>query len=847
MGARLIIDKGPLSGTELVLEEGESWSLGSAEGKNDIVLEDEKIAPTQIKIVFAKGRYTLVNLDSASPAMLNGKPVTQEEELATGMRLSFGDTQCVFHAQVYDEDEAVYEFSLPPDSKQTSLFSSSGSATAPSSSAASGGSQEAGAVPQGTTPTKAEEGAAFTDKDQELAKSLLSQAKAESGTAGSGGAVKEELPQSAPAQSSGAPVAGEASDAPASTPPSQDLPKPEVSAPQANDDKSTEQVENVKEDTEKQSSEQEASEEEQQTETGKEENPETVEPKAESEEAPAKAEEPVAPEGQENTGEKAEEEAPKAEEEAKEADSEQPEGEEKTPEEQETAQEEKTEGGDAEQEAKEEGDQEEKSGVITPFDVQDLFRFDQDVFPVEMEESIHKHIEADLSQPPRFLLKVLSGANVGAEFHLDSGKSYIIGSDVDVADIVLNDSSVSHQHAKLIVGNDGSVMIEDLGSKNGVIVEGRKIEHNSTLSANQVVALGTTLFLLIDHLAPADTIMATFAPEDYGLFGRPQNEEEFEKQAIEEEEKRRKQATLPAGSFILTLFIGGLAVLFGVGTASLFSVKEVVPVEEINIEEDLNRIIQEFPSVRYTFNKGNGQLFLIGHVKNSIDKSELLYKVDALSFIRSVDDNVINDEAVWQEMNILLSKRPEFQGVTMYSPEPGRFVLSGYVKTEKQASCLSEYLNLHFNYLSLLENKVVVETFLFQTVTGQLIQAGFANIQVSFANGEIILTGYVNHESEAKFRAVVDSLADISGVRMIKNFVVVLPVEEGVIDLNLRYPRRYRITGYSKYGDASINVVINGRILTRGDVLDGMTITSIQPNCIFLEKGGLRYKIEYNQ
>lgn len=234
-------------------------------------------------------------------------------------------------------------------------------------------------------------------------------------------------------------------------------------------------------------------------------------------------------------------------------------------------------------------------------------------------------------------------------------------------------------------------------------------------------------------------------------------------------------------------------------------------------------------------------------MKNSIDKSELLYKVDALSYIRSVDDNVINDEAVWQEMNILLSKRPEFQGVSMYSPEPGKFVLSGYVKTEKQAACLSEYLNLHFNYLSLLENKVVVETFLFQTVSGQLLQAGFANIQVSFANGEIILTGYVNHESEEKFRAVVESLANLSGVRMIKNFVVVLPVEEGIIDLNLRYPRRYRITGYSKYGDASINVVINGRILTRGDVLDGMTITSIQPNCIFLEKGGLRYKIEYNK
>nr|3GQS_A Chain A, Adenylate cyclase-like protein [Chlamydia trachomatis D/UW-3/CX]3GQS_B Chain B, Adenylate cyclase-like protein [Chlamydia trachomatis D/UW-3/CX] len=106
-------------------------------------------------------------------------------------------------------------------------------------------------------------------------------------------------------------------------------------------------------------------------------------------------------------------------------------------------------------------------------------------------------------QPSRFLLKVLAGANIGAEFHLDSGKTYIVGSDPQVADIVLSDMSISRQHAKIIIGNDNSVLIEDLGSKNGVIVEGRKIEHQSTLSANQVVALGTTLFLLVDYAAPS--------------------------------------------------------------------------------------------------------------------------------------------------------------------------------------------------------------------------------------------------------------------------------------------------------------------------------------------------------
>ncbi|SFW01078.1 FHA domain-containing protein [Chlamydia abortus] len=506
---------------------------------------------------------------------------------------------------------------------------------------------------------------------------------------------------------------------------------------------------------------------------------------------------------------------------------------------------------EAEEKLEEEEEQEskktEKPEVLSPFNVQDLFKFDQGIFPAEIDEIAQKNVSVDLSQPARFLLKVLAGANIGAEFHLDTGKSYILGSDPASADIVFNDLSVSHRHAKIIVSNDGSIMLEDLGSKNGVIIEGKKIENSSTLSANQVVALGTTLFLLIDHLAPADTIVASFAPEDYGLFGRPQDAEEIAQQAAQEEEEKRKRATLPTGSFILTLFIGGLAILFGIGTASLFHTKEVIPIENIDYQEDIERVVNAFPTVRYTFNKNNGQLFLIGHVKNSIDKSELLYKMDALSFIKSIDDNVIDDEAVWQEINILLSKKPEFKGVSMHSPQPGEFVITGYLKTEEQAVCLADYLNVHFNYLSLLENKVIIESQMLKAIAGQLLQAGFANIHVAFVNGEVVLTGYVNHEDGEKFRSVVQEISTLPGVRLVKNFVVLLPVKEGIIDLNLRYPSRYRVTGYSKYGDVSINVVVNGRILTRGDVIDGMTVTSIQPHCIFLEKEGLKYKIEYNK
>nr|4QO6_A Chain A, Adenylate cyclase-like protein [Chlamydia trachomatis D/UW-3/CX] len=213
-----------------------------------------------------------------------------------------------------------------------------------------------------------------------------------------------------------------------------------------------------------------------------------------------------------------------------------------------------------------------------------------------------------------------------------------------------------------------------------------------------------------------------------------------------------------------------------------------VSIDQIDLIHDIEHVIQQFPTVRFTFNKNNGQLFLIGHVRNSIDKSELLYKVDALSFVKSVDDNVIDDEAVWQEMNILLSKNPEFKGISMQSPEPGIFVISGYLKTEEQAACLADYLNLHFNYLSLLDNKVIIESQVMKALAGHLVQSGFANVHVSFTNGEAVLTGYINNKDADKFRTVVQELQDIAGIRAVKNFVVLLPAEEGVIDLNMRYP-----------------------------------------------------------
>ena len=56
-------------------------------------------------------------------------------------------------------------------------------------------------------------------------------------------------------------------------------------------------------------------------------------------------------------------------------------------------------------------------------------------------------------------------------------------------DVVINDSVVSTNHAIIVVSDFGVVSIEDLNSKNGTFVDGKKIT-KSTLASSSIVVLG---------------------------------------------------------------------------------------------------------------------------------------------------------------------------------------------------------------------------------------------------------------------------------------------------------------------------------------------------------------------
>lgn len=479
------------------------------------------------------------------------------------------------------------------------------------------------------------------------------------------------------------------------------------------------------------------------------------------------------------------------------------------------------------------------------------------------EESEVPQMKIDLTQTTRFILKVIAGPNTGAEFALDVDRFYLIGTDTATCDIVFNDLSVSREHARLAVNKEGVVTIQDLGSRNGVIVDKERITGTRVLTANSVVALGTSAFLLIDRESPSETIAAP-------LFEMPGDDEEEEELSIDDEIEEPiptvvhavpSKSRISPGTLVLALIIGGLSVLLGIGLVSLLQTNDVGVERKDNLAE-IQAIVKKYPAVRFTYSPTNSKLFLLGHVSNGVEHNELLHQLKGLTFLKGIDDNIVNDEAVWQEMNILMSKHPEFKGVSMHSPVAGLFVVSGYLQNEKQASALNDYLNVNFNYLDILQNRVIVEASVLEEVLSCLVQSGFEAVLPTLNNGDLQLTGYVPSSQLAAYNKILNAFKHMRGIRTVRNFVVTItPDLESVIDLNRGKlgsgridldkqvsdkPVRYRVTGYSKHGDVNVNVVINGRILTRGDCLDGYTITSIQPHAVFLEKEGLKYKIEYN-
>ena len=469
---------------------------------------------------------------------------------------------------------------------------------------------------------------------------------------------------------------------------------------------------------------------------------------------------------------------------------------------------------------------------------------------IDEEKDILAEIDFDLMETGRWLLKVIGGPNNGAEFSMQAGQSYLIGTDPNTCDIVFHDTSVSRQHARISVGDDDVLTVEDLKSRNNTLIDGEKLEGKMPLEMNALVSVGTTSFIVYDREGDMQTIISPLLPDIVrALQEKDEEKKRAEAEAEEAALKAIEEEVVPEppsnalSAFMLIGILTGLFVIVGIGMTTLFQSEPILLERVENPEERLQHALAPFPSITASFNKQTGQLLLVGHLLAATDRNQMMYNLQGLNFINKIDDTgIVIDEYVWQETNQVLARHPKWKGINIHSPSAGKYILSGYLETRQEFEDLSDYITANFPYLHLLEKQIIVEEDVENSVDVALQNIGVRNVTAQMLNGQLTLRGGVQADKTSAYRALLIDFRNIPGVRNVKNFVQEIAPDAAFVNIT----DRYSVTGFSRRG-ATINIVINGKILTKNDLLDGMRIMEIRPNMILLEKDDVRYRIDYSQ
>ncbi|MEI6243128.1 MAG: hypothetical protein WCP39_06975, partial [Chlamydiota bacterium] len=169
------------------------------------------------------------------------------------------------------------------------------------------------------------------------------------------------------------------------------------------------------------------------------------------------------------------------------------------------------------------------------------------------------------------------------------------------------------------------------------------------------------------------------------------------------------------------------------------------------------------------------------------------------------------------------------------------FEVVGYVKTAEEAGNLAEYLNVNFPYVGRLENKITIEELLNMQITSLLIAKGFSALSFQVVNGNLVLGGRYSEEDTSSYKKLLHEVKNLPGIRTVQNLAIETTAQAARIDLT----SKYKISGIAKRDSKNYGIIANGKIVTAGELLDGMKVSSIQANTILLEKEGIKYKIDF--
>ncbi|WP_426732028.1 FHA domain-containing protein [Myxococcus faecalis] len=113
-----------------------------------------------------------------------------------------------------------------------------------------------------------------------------------------------------------------------------------------------------------------------------------------------------------------------------------------------------------------------------------------------------KDVMRGLSSSEERYLRIMNGPREGERIEIADASELVIGRDEKEVDIVLKDDLTSRKHAKIRRDWSGT-HVEDLGSRNGIKVNKKRVNRKA-LKDNDEVEVGGTRFLYVDPAEPAE-------------------------------------------------------------------------------------------------------------------------------------------------------------------------------------------------------------------------------------------------------------------------------------------------------------------------------------------------------
>ena len=113
--------------------------------------------------------------------------------------------------------------------------------------------------------------------------------------------------------------------------------------------------------------------------------------------------------------------------------------------------------------------------------------------PIPRAQTGQSALRQQLPVGKRLSLAIIDGPDAGSVYRIEKPRVTIGRAN---ADLTLNDTEASRQHAAVEV-RDSIYLLEDLGSTNGTLLDGRRITEMTELQDKSEFVIGTTTLMLI--------------------------------------------------------------------------------------------------------------------------------------------------------------------------------------------------------------------------------------------------------------------------------------------------------------------------------------------------------------